>query len=642
MGEEQVHLASSSSGKERMQYFVRQLLRDVQSYEYMLQHDWFEDDIIRIGAEQEMCLINKYYKPSYVAMDILEEFHPQWLTTELARFNLEINLDPLEFTGQAFSQMEVQLRERLELTREAALKKHAKILLTGILPSLRKFDLSMDSLTPKQRYKALMIALKKLRGSDYELRLDGIDELNIQHDSPMLEACNTSFQVHLQVRPRDFARMYNTAQAISGPVLAMCANSPILFGKCLWHETRIALFQQSIDNRKSTNHLRQRSPRVGFGKKWLDESALEIYKEDISRFRILLGAEIEQDSIECIKAGKVPSLRALQVHNGTVYRWNRPCYGISPNGKPHIRIENRVLGAGPTVIDEIANTAFWLGLMEGTADQFGDMRKHMSFADARDNFVKGAKLGIDCKFTWTNDQKIAARDLAQKELIPLARQGLSIRGVDTADIDKYLGVIEERAKRHMNGARWILRTFTKFREETNVDESLTSLTAAILHNQKQEKPVHTWEIPQLHEFDKYDPSRLFVEEFMNTDLLTVRKEDVLEFASDLITWGDFDFLPVENAQGELVGILSIKQLLQYFTHQAPLNRSKIETVGDIMEANPTTVSPQTSILDVIEQMKTCNLKAVPVVKDKELIGMVREKDFVLISNRLIQRMYLEL
>ncbi|WMX14133.1 MULTISPECIES: CBS domain-containing protein [unclassified Aureispira] len=635
MGEERVKLASSQ-GKDEMRNFVRQLLNDVEALEYMLKNDWFEDDVKCIGAEQEMCLINKHYKPAYKAMDILKDFHPEWLTTELAKFNLELNLSPQVFEGTALSKMETELRDYLNQVDNAASKHDTRILLTGILPSLRKFDLSMDQLTPKPRYHALMTALKMLRGSDYELRLDGIDELNLLHDSPLLEACNTSFQVHLQVAPKNFVKMYNIAQAITGPTLAMCTNSPVLFGKRLWHETRIALFAQSIDNRKSKDHLRHKSARVNFGNQWLDKSILEIYKEDILRYRILLGAEIEQNSLEAIEAGKAPKLQALQVHNGTVYRWNRPCYGISPNGKPHLRIENRVLGAGPTVLDEMASTAFWLGTMEGMADQFDDIRKYMSFDDARDNFMKGARSGMDCKFTWINNQKISARDLTKEILLPIARHGLEKRNIDGADIDRYLGIIEERAKRHMNGSRWILQAYTKFQKETHIDESLTSLTAAIYNNQKQSKPAHEWPLPELNEFHHYNPSQLLVEEFMTTDIFTLQKDDLLEFASSLMDWGDISSMPVEDSKGHLIGLITSTQILKFFAQKGKINADT--TVGDIMDHNPYTVTQQMKIVDVIKLMKEHNLKVLPVVKGEELIGLISERNFVNMSKRFIQGM----
>lgn len=635
MGEERVKLAASQ-GAEGMRHFVRQLLDDVESFEYMLDNGWFEDDVKCIGAEQELCLINRHYKPAYKAMDILEDFHPEWLTTELAKFNLELNLNPQHFEGAALSKMEEELRTNLNQVKQAAAKHDVRILLTGILPSLRKFDLSMEQLTPKPRYHALMEALKSLRGSDYELHLDGIDELNLLHDSPLLEACNTSFQVHLQVAPQNFVKMYNIAQAITGPTLSMCTNSPVLFGKRLWHETRIALFTQSIDNRLSKDHLRHKSARVNFGNNWLNKSILEIYKEDILRFRILLGADIEKNSLQQIEAGKTPKLKALQVHNGTVYRWNRPCYGISPNGKPHLRIENRVLGAGPTVLDEMANTAFWLGTMEGMAMEYQDIRQHMSFDDARDNFMKGARFGMDCKFTWLNDQKISARDLTMEILLPIARQGLEKYNVNTADIDKYLGVIEERATRHMNGSRWMLKAYTKFRKETHIDEALTSLTAAIYHNQSQSKPAHEWSLPKLNEFHQYDPSQLLVEEFMTTDIFTLQEHDTLEFALTMMDWGDLASMCVEDARGNLKGLVTSKKISKCLMQKNKYNETT--TVGEVMDANPPTVEQQMHMVEVIQLMKQENLKVLPVVKDQELIGMISERNFVNLSKRLIQGM----
>ncbi len=638
MGEEKVRLASSQKSTE-MRNFVRQLLNDVQAFEYMLDNNWFEDDIIRIGAEQEMCLIDKRYKPACTAMDILDEFSPPWLTTELAKFNLEFNLDPRVFGGNSLSLMEAEIRSHLAALEKVAIKHDSRILLTAILPSLRKFDLNMDKLTPKERYFALMEAFKKIRGSDYELRIDGIDELNIRHDSPLLEACNTSFQVHLQVKPKEFVKMYNIAQAITGPTLAMCTNSPVLFGKRLWHETRIALFQQSIDHRTTTDHLRHQVGRVNFGNDWLNKSILEIYREDIARFRVLLGADIEENSLASIKAGKAPKLKALQVHNGTVYRWNRPCYGISPNGKPHLRIENRVLGAGPTVIDEMANTAFWLGLMEGMAIHYDDIREHMSFDDARDNFMKAARSGMDSKFTWLNNQKISARDLTQEILLPLAREGLKKHGIKTSDINRYLGVIEERTKAHMNGSRWILQTYTKFKKETHTDESLSSLTAAIYHNQRTSKPVHEWKIPDLQEFDQYDPSSLLVEEFMSTDLFTVREEDLIEFAAALLDWYDIGHMAVEDEKGHLVGVVTSNSILQYLARK---NKDGSDImVGDIMQKKPTIATPQMPIVELIQLMKKEDIKMVPVVKNKELIGVISEHNFVNMSKRLIQRMHKE-
>ena len=239
----------------------------------------------------------------------------------------------------------------------------------------------------------------ELTGNNFELRLVGIDELLVRHDSPLMEACNTSFQVHLQIAPQDFVRYYNYALALTAPCISLAANSPIVFSKRLWHETRIALFQQAIDTRRTLDHMRQMSPRVTLGTKWMDESVTEIFKEDIARFRTLMIADVAENSMENIRKNQVPKLKCLQLHNSTIYRWNRPCYGISDTGKPHLRIENRVFPSGPTILDEMANTAFWLGAMRGMAERYKDIRDHISFEDIRDNFGKSARYGIDGEFT---------------------------------------------------------------------------------------------------------------------------------------------------------------------------------------------------------------------------------------------------
>ena len=636
MGEQRVSLLSD---KAQMNKFVKQLLADVRALKYMIDNDWFESDITRIGAEQEMCLVNKKtLKPASIAMIALKKLkdHP-WVETELARFNLETNLTPRELTSSCLSDLEQENIQKLEIIRGKLGKLDTKLVLSGILPTLRLFHLDMENLTPKKRYFALMEAInKQLKGNSYELRLMGIDELLIKHDSPLLEACNTSFQVHLQVAPDEFVQMYNIAQTLAAPVMAIAANSPIVFGRRLWHESRIALFQQALDTRTSSYHMREQSPRVSFGNGWLKDSILEIYQEDISRFRVLIAGDVEEDSLACIQDNEVPKLRALQVHNSTVYRWNRPCYGISPNGKPHLRIENRVLPAGPTVLDEVANAAFWLGCMVGLADEVKDVRKKISWEDVRDNFGKAAKFGIDSKFTWFNDEKISAVDLAQV-LIPIARKGLKARKVDVSDIDRYLNIIEERAKLHTNGARWQLRAYTKLIGETSRDEALSCLTASIIKNQELELPVHKWKLPELSDLKSYNPSKMLVEEFMYTDLFTTRKDDILDLVSDMMEWKKINYAPVENKKGELIGLITSRQVLNYFNGAKSKNKKRIPLVEDIMTKDPVTTTPDSTIIDAMKLMKDKKLGCLPVVKGEELVGIITEMDFIRISNRLMER-----
>ncbi|MEZ4985507.1 MAG: CBS domain-containing protein [Saprospiraceae bacterium] len=460
----------------------------------------------------------------------------------------------------------------------------------------------------------------------------------VKHDSPLLEACNTSFQVHLQVTPQEFVHLYNIAQTLAAPVMAIAANSPIVFGKRLWHETRIALFQQALDVRTTHDHLRERSPRVSFGTGWLDKSIMEIYKEDLARFRVLLGNDINEDSIDMIQEGKVPKLRALQVHNSTVYRWNRPCYGISPNGKPHLRIENRVLPSGPTVIDEVANAAFWLGAMTGMAANYKDIREVISWEDVRDNFGKAAKFGIDTNFTWFKDKKINATDLVLKELLPMARQGLEIRQVAKEDIDKYLGVIEARANAHMNGARWQLRAYTQLKKEVNRDEALSILTACILRQQEEGKPVHTWEMPKQSDLKEYRPSALTVEEFMETDLFTIQEDDLIEMAANLMDWRKIRHMPVENTKGHLVGLVTSRMMLRYYANGKTWNGAEVSAVRDIMIHAPITISPDANLLKAMRLMREHRIGCLPVTQNDELIGIITEMDFVRISNRLLERL----
>lgn len=641
MGEQKVSLVKND---ESMQQFVKKLLRDVQALEYMLDNDWFEKDVTRIGAEQEMCLVHrKTFKPATIAMEALDNMKEyEWVETELARFNLETNLDPHVFTGDCLSKLEKENSSKLKKISEKLDPLKAKLILTGILPTLRKHDLEMHNLTPKKRYYALMEALNnQLIGSAYELRLSGIDELLIRHGSPLLEACNTSFQVHLQVSPAEFVPMYNIAQVLAGPVISIAANSPIVFGKRLWHESRIALFQQALDVRTTNEHMRQRSPRVSFGTGWLNHSIMEIYKEDIARFRVLLSADVDEDSLKLLAKGKTPQLRALQVHNSTVYRWNRPCYGISPNGKPHLRIENRVIPAGPTVIDEVANAAFWLGAMEGMHARYPDIRQHLSWEDVLDNFVKSAKFGIDAKFTWFDDKKISATDLLLEELIPMAREGLKIRKVDDADADRYLGIIEERAKQHLNGARWQLRAYTKLLKEVSRDEALCALTATMIANQEQNRPVHTWELPDVSSLPDYKPARLIVDEFMETDLFTVQKDDLIELVAELMDWRKIRYMPVEDSKGKIVGLITSRLLLRHFTHQQRLNGKAGVCVKDIMIENPKTIAPNATILEAMRTMRNGKIGCLPVVQNEELIGIITEMDFLRITGRLMERLNVE-
>ena len=632
MGEERVKLADTN---EQIQTFMKHVLQDLRALQKMLDKDWFETDVLRIGAEQELCMVDPHGKVFPRSMDVLEELGEGNYTTEFARFNLEINMDPLEFRDNCLSQMENSLHKEVDYVRKTVREMGGDILLTGILPTIRKMDVDIKNLTPLQRYEALCEAINKLRGKEFELRIQGMDELLMKFDSPLLEACNTGFQVHLQVKPSEFVNRYNIAQAVTAPVLAAAVNSPILFGKRLWAETRVALFHQSIDTRQVGEHLRDSSPRVTFGNQWIEDSILDVYKEDISRYRVMLSAEVEEEVEKLMEQGEVPQLMALNVHNSSVYRWNRPCYGVG-NGKPHLRIENRVLPSGPTVVDEVANAAFWLGLLNGFEDEYPDITQEMDFDNARMNFFAASKMGLDTKFIWTKDRKITAVDLIKDELLPIARNGLSKADIDPSDIDTYLNIIEERADAAQTGSYWMVKSYGKLIKEGNKEQALSAITNAMIKNQNKGEPVHKWGLARVEDLEHWKPSKLMVEEFMTTDLFTVRKDDILEFVANLLDWRKIRYLPVEDDQKHLIGLITMRQLLRiYSKSEEKTNDTGARTVSDVMIQNPITIHPEASIMEAMAIMKDQQIGCLPVVKNSRLVGIITEGNFMNITIRLL-------
>ena len=615
--------------------FTKAILHDLKALEEMLNRGMIESDIRRFGAEQEFFLVDKGWRPAAVAVDVLERLPEGTFTTELALFNLEANLEPKLLTGRCFSSLQVELDELIATVRAAAKEEDAEVALTGILPTLAKSDLSLDNMTPMPRYHALNDALNRMRGGAYRLRIEGTDEILVEHDSVMLEACNTSCQVHLQVSADEFPLFYNVAQVVTAPALAASVNSPLLFGKRLWYETRIALFQQSIDTRSATPHLREMSPRVRFGEKWVKSSVTELFQEDIARFRVLLAGEVDEDPFEVLEDGGVPRLKALQTHNGTVYRWNRPCYGIS-EGKPHLRIECRALPSGPTTLDEIANAAFWIGLVIGGTKEFGDVSQRMDFADAKANFLAASRRGLEAGFHWINGETVGARDLILEELIPLAKSGLEDLEIEPAEISHYLGVIEERVESGLTGAVWQLRSLHGMSDQGTRPERLTALTSAIVRRQREGLPGHRWEPAQIWEAGGWRHNFLTVEQYMVTDLFTVHEDEPIELVAFLMDKQNIRHVLVEDDAHRLVGLVSYRSILRLVANAGTPGTSETEPVSTVMEVNPVTVSPETPTLAAIETMRSHKVSALPVEKNGKLVGVVTERDFLPIAYELLE------
>ncbi len=609
------------------------LLQDIKALEIMLERGMFETDVQRIGAEQEISLVGMDWRPAPVLMEILEGINDARFTTEFAQFNMEINLDPLLFTGDCFSKMERNLWRLLTKGEKMANRSQAHLLLVGILPTLRQSDLDLKNITPLPRYKYLVDALHALRGDSFEFRIAGKDEWISRAEDSFYESSNTSFQVHYQLPPDDFAAAYNWAMAITAPLMAGATNSPLLLGKRLWRETRIALFQQSTDVRSTSSKYRDQSPRVDLGTHWIKDSVLDIYRENAVRHRPIFASNSLENALEVLEQGGVPKLDQLCVHNGTVYNWNRACYGIT-EGKPHLRIENRVLPSGPTIIDEVANAAFWLGLMKGMPPEYANIAQHMDFDVAKRNFLHAARLGLGANFYWANtDKQIRADELIVKELLPIAREGLAKAAVDVADIDRLLGTIEERVKTGKTGSQWILDAYQKLGKEVTKDEALVALTAGISRRQQEGNPVHTWDLPEKTEAGNWKNRYWTIEQIMKTELFTVTEDDPIQLAANLMYWKNIRHIPVENNLGELTGLLTCKLLMVYYSnHKDGTNIP----VRDIMERELVTVSPQTKTTEALEMLKKNPLGCLLVVHGNKLAGLVTERDFMNIAAELLK------
>ena len=631
MGEQNVKLNDDDA---TYQGFMKSLLAEVHALETMLDRGLIETGVRRIGAEQEMFLIDRAHKPATKALEILENVNDDRFTHELGLFNLEANLAPQNLSGNCLRLMENELQDVYKRAREAAEQADCDIALIGILPTLTMKNLGLDSMVPTSRYYALNDAIRALRGDDFHFTINGIDQLSVKHDNVMLEACNTSFQVHFQVSPENFARQYNIAQAVTGPLLAAAVNSPILLGKRLWHETRIAVFEYSIDTRSEVHQERGLRPRVHFGDRWLDGSVTEIFKEDIARFRIVLTTETEDDPLAMIEQGIMPSLNALRLHNGTVYRWNRPCYGVH-NNVPHLRIENRVIPSGPTIVDEMANAAFFYGMMAGMSAQVEDIRDHLTFADVKANFLGAARDGIRAQMNWFDDTHLPAKQLVLEQLLPLAREGLQEAGIDQDDIDRYLGVLHDRVSMRRTGSRWALESLEKMGDNGTQDQRMRCLVNSMVEQQTTGRPICEWILAEYCAEQDWRESYRNVGQFMSTDLFTVRPDDIVDFAATLMDWRHVRHVPVEDNSGKLVGLVSHRALLRLVA-TGRIGKGHKVTVDEIMNRKPVTVHADTSTVEAIRLMREQKLACLPVTRNDKLVGIVTEHDLIVVASRLLE------
>jgi hypothetical protein len=492
VGQDVTATVFSREDRQRYRQKVRTCL-DV--FARMLREARFDSDRRSIGLEIELNLTDEQGDPAMANARALEAIADADFQTELGQFNVEINVPPRLLEGNIASELEEAVRGSLNRAEERARTVGAHMMLIGILPTVMDRHLTADSFSDNPRYELLNQQIFAARGEDLEISISGVERLQTFADTIAPEAACTSVQLHQLVDPEAFAMYWNAAQAIAGPQVAVAANSPFFFGKELWRETRIALFEQATDTRPEELKAQGVRPRVWFGERWIN-SIFDLFEENVRYFPALLPVCEEEDPVETLERGDTPSLPELRLHNGTVYRWNRPIYDVVRD-RPHLRVENRILPAGPSVVDIAANAAFYYGLIRTLVEEERPLWSRMSFSAAEDNFHAGARDGIDAGLYWPGVGEVPAAELVLRHLLPAAAEGLSSAGIDPADRDRLLDVAERRCVTMQNGAAWQAAAFHSLYEGRKLDrlEALRRMTVTYREHMHANVPVHEWPLP---------------------------------------------------------------------------------------------------------------------------------------------------
>ncbi|MGO0578098.1 glutamate--cysteine ligase [Ornithinimicrobium panacihumi] len=496
MGQE---VSRSIFTREQRLEFRHKVLQDLDVFERMLEGSRFDFTRPQMGLEIELNLVDQDdLSPALVNAEVLEEITDEDFQTEVGRYNIEMNVPPRPMAGDQAVRLERWLSQSLRRAGDAARSCDAKVVAIGIMPTLEAEQFDRPWLSDGVRYKALNDALVRERGEGFELEIQGPtgEEISSYHDTiGPLSGC-TSVQLHQQVTPQDFPVYWNAASIISSLQIAIGANSPYLFGRRLWAETRIPLFTQMTDTRSVELKHQGVRPRAYFGRSWIT-SIFDLFEENVRSFPALLPERSDEDSIAILEAGGTPSLADLKLHNGTVWRWNRPIYDTS-QGVPHLRVENRVLPAGPTAIDMVANACFYYGLLESMTASGRPIWTKMPFSDAERNFTDAAKHGITSVHTWPGLGKISAVDLIADHLLSVADDGLAALGLRREVRSHYLSVIEGRCRTRTNGASWQIAVTEAFEAAGHSrQEALRRMFDLYIEHSEDNAPVHTWPMPQI-------------------------------------------------------------------------------------------------------------------------------------------------
>ncbi|HTY72825.1 MAG TPA: glutamate--cysteine ligase [Actinomycetes bacterium] len=480
--------------REDRQRYRTKVHRCLDAFALMLAESRFDFEEPMTGMEVELNLVDAEGEPALRNSEVIAQIADPAFTTELGRFNLEINVPPRSLAGDGAATYERDVRAQLNQAESRAREIGAHMVIIGILPTLGPEHLTHDAISANPRYALLDEQMLLARGEDLHLDIRGVEDLDTYADSIAPEAACTSFQLHLQVSPEDFADHWNAAQCLAAVQVAVGANSPYLLGRELWRETRIALFTQATDTRPEELKAQGVRPRVWFGERWTT-SVFDLFEENLRYFPAILPVLDPEDPMAVLEAGGTPSLHELRLHNGTVWRWNRPVYDVV-GGRPHLRVENRVLPAGPTVVDMLANAAFYFGAVTALARQDRPLWSQMSFATAESNFATAARGGIDVELYWPGYGDLPVSELVLRRLLPLAHEGLREWGVDDDVRQRLLGIIEQRCASGRNGAAWQVAAVRRF-EAAGASrlDALRDMTQAYVDRMHTNEPVHAWPLP---------------------------------------------------------------------------------------------------------------------------------------------------
>jgi hypothetical protein len=462
------------------QQFTAQLKEETALLKNWFKNHQFSSKSLMAGYELEAWLINKTGNPAAINEKFLEQANNPLLSPELAKFNIELNVEPEQLSNNVLSIFENKLNTLWQQCSSTALTFDTNILGIGILPTLQDSDLTLNNISLLDRYKALNEqVLTHRKGVEIELNINGEDHLQVRHKDVMLEAAATSLQIHIQVPQDVAARYYNASVLLSAPMVAISANSPCLFGKRLWQETRIPVFEQAVPTGGYGGAATGPVHRVSFGSDYVRDSLYECFQENFDHFPVLLPVHYDT---------AINEIKHLRLHNGTIWRWNRPLIGFDENQTPHLRIEHRVCASAPSIIDNIANIAFFYGLVHYYATTDKPPEYSMPFADAKNNFYRAAQLGLKHKTRWFNHNIDTIQKIILEKLLIEAETGLYKLGINQQESNCYLSIIKQRVEQNKTGSQWQLNFLNTHQDNR------TLLTLNYLKNQKTGRPVHEWDL----------------------------------------------------------------------------------------------------------------------------------------------------